>query len=157
MSFVRRRLIVPLKRALTLIAARRANPNKVWYAPSLAGPWQGGTDIAPEAEKTYGSQNTFELTIAGSKVTTYIYMGDAWDSTGGVSSNYMWLPMTVDTSAHTVTLDYYSAWTINVATGVVAAATTKKWYEAEDADISGKAGELPALESIYPLLDFLLR
>lgn len=75
----------------------RANPNKVWYASSLAGPWSGGTDIAPEAENTYGSQNTFELTIAGSSTTTYIYMGDAWDSTGGPSSNYVWLPMAVDT------------------------------------------------------------
>jgi hypothetical protein len=76
----------------------RANPNKVFYATSINGPWSGGTDIAPEAENTYGSQNTFELTIKGSKQTTYIYMGDNWDSKGGASSNYTWLPMTVDTS-----------------------------------------------------------
>lgn len=75
----------------------RANPNKVFWATSLSGTWSGGTDIAPEANNTYGSQNTFELTIKGSQATTYIYMGDAWDSTGGTSSNYVWLPMTVDT------------------------------------------------------------
>ena len=75
----------------------RANPNKVFTASSLAGPWTGGSDIAPADVKTYGSQNTFELVIKGSKATTYIYMGDYWDSKGGASSNYTWLPMNVDT------------------------------------------------------------
>ncbi|KAH8884985.1 Arabinanase/levansucrase/invertase [Thozetella sp. PMI_491] len=117
----------------------RANPNKVFYASALAGPWAGGTDIAPEAENTYGSQNSFEFTLKGSKTTTYIYMGDAWDSTGSAASTYMWLPMSVDTSSHNVTLDYYSMWTIDVSTGVVSGAATKKRYEAEHATTFGKA------------------
>ena len=75
----------------------RSNPNKVFTATSIKGPWTGGSDIAPEAENTYNSQNTFELTIAGSAATTYIYMGDSWDSSGGTSSNYVWLPMSVNT------------------------------------------------------------
>ncbi|KAI0964834.1 glycosyl hydrolase [Xylaria arbuscula] len=108
----------------------RANPNKVFWAASIAGPWTGGTDIAPEGEKTYGSQNTFELTITGSQKTTYIFMGDAWDSTGGVSSNYMWLPMTVDTSGKTVTLDYYAMWAVDVETGAISSAKANKRYEA---------------------------
>ncbi|KAH8805075.1 hypothetical protein F5884DRAFT_680691, partial [Xylogone sp. PMI_703] len=99
----------------------RANPNVVWYANELGSSWSGGTFIAPEANNTYGSQNTFELTIKGSEVTTYIYMGDAWDSTGSAASNYVWLPMTVNTRDHTVTLNYYSSWTIDVNTGVVTA------------------------------------
>jgi hypothetical protein len=73
----------------------RANPNKMFYANDITGSWTGPFDIAPESENTYGSQNTFELTIAGSQATTYIYMGDAWDSTGGPSSTYVWLPMAV--------------------------------------------------------------
>jgi hypothetical protein len=73
----------------------RANPNKVFTATSLSGPWTGGSDIAPQSEKTYNSQNTFELTIKGSQQTTYIYMGDAWDSKGSTGSNYVWLPMAV--------------------------------------------------------------
>ena len=75
----------------------RANPNKVYSATSIAGPWTGGSDIAPPDQNTYGSQNTHELTITGSQATTYIYMGDAWDSRGGVDSNYVWLPMNVNT------------------------------------------------------------
>ncbi|KAJ4414595.1 hypothetical protein N0V82_007837 [Gnomoniopsis sp. IMI 355080] len=116
-----------------------ANPNKVFWATSLSGTWSGGTDIAPEANNTYGSQNTFELTIAGSQATAYIYMGDAWDSTGGTDSNYVWLPMAVDTSAHTVTLQYHAMWAVDVNTGVVSYPTTKKRYEAEDALLSGAA------------------
>lgn len=72
-----------------------ANPNKLFYTNSITGSWTGPSDIAPESENTYGSQNTFELTIAGSQATTYIFMGDAWDSTGGPSSTYVWLPMDV--------------------------------------------------------------
>ncbi|KAI1291046.1 glycosyl hydrolase [Xylaria venustula] len=107
----------------------RANPNKVFWATSIAGPWTGGTNIAPEGEKTYGSQNTFELTITGSQKTTYIFMGDAWDSTGGVSSNYMWLPMTVDTSGKTVTLDYHAMWAVDVKTGTISSAKADKRYQ----------------------------
>jgi hypothetical protein len=75
-----------------------SNPNNLFYANGITGSWNGPWDIAPESEKTYNSQNTFELTIAGSETTTYIYMGDSWDSTGGPSSTYVWLPMTVATT-----------------------------------------------------------
>lgn len=74
----------------------RANPNKVFWATSLNGPWSGGSDIAPQDQKTYGSQNTFELTVKGSQKTTYVYMGDAWDSKGGASSNYVWAPLNIN-------------------------------------------------------------
>ncbi|KAK1236290.1 hypothetical protein PQX77_000451 [Marasmius sp. AFHP31] len=97
----------------------RANPNKVYWANSLAGPWSGGTDIAPAANNTYGSQNTHELVIKGSQQTTYIYMGDAWDSKGSSASNYVWLPMSVNTGNKTVTLQWHDRWKVDVKTGVV--------------------------------------
>ncbi|KAI1484468.1 Arabinanase/levansucrase/invertase [Biscogniauxia mediterranea] len=117
----------------------RANPNKVFWSDSISGSWSGGSDIAPEAENTYGSQNTFELTIAGSQKTTYIYMGDAWDSKGGADSNYVWLPMNVDSSAHTISLDYHSMWKVDVNTGVVSYPSTAKRYEAEHTNLVGSA------------------
>ncbi|XDG07677.1 hypothetical protein ABKA04_007292 [Annulohypoxylon sp. FPYF3050] len=116
----------------------RANPNKVFWSTSINGPWTGGSDIAPQAENTYGSQNTFELTVAGSQATTYIYMGDAWDSKGGADSNYVWAPMEIDSSAHTVTIDYHSMWKVDVNTGVVSYPSTAKRYEAEHAVLSGR-------------------
>ncbi|KAJ9144135.1 Glycosyl hydrolase family 43 protein [Pleurostoma richardsiae] len=121
----------------------RANPNKVFWATSLSGPWSGGTDIAPEDQNTYGSQNTFELTIKGSQQTTYVYMGDAWDSSGSTGSNYVWLPMSVDTNSHTVTLQYHSMWKVDVNTGVVSYSSSNKRYEAEDAVLSGRSTVIP--------------
>ena len=63
------------------------------------------------------SQSTFVLTIAGSSQTTYMFMGDAWDSDGTSASNYMWLPLSVSTSAHTATLQDYAYWKVNPSTG----------------------------------------
>ncbi|KAJ7745067.1 hypothetical protein B0H16DRAFT_1321886, partial [Mycena metata] len=97
----------------------RPNPNKVYWATSLAGPWQGGTDIAPEAVNTYNSQNSAELVITGTSTTTYIFLGDAWDINGTDASNYEWLPISVSTSAHTATLQDFSMWTVNPNTGML--------------------------------------
>ncbi|KAH8679683.1 Arabinanase/levansucrase/invertase [Tricladium varicosporioides] len=117
----------------------RSNPNKVFTSSSIKGPWTGGADIAPEAEKTYNSQNTFELTIDGSKKKTYIYMGDSWDSKGGPSSNYIWLPISASSSAKTFKLDYHAMWKVDTKTGEVSWPSTAKRYEAENAIISGRA------------------
>ncbi|KAJ7759947.1 Arabinanase/levansucrase/invertase [Mycena metata] len=95
------------------------NPNKVYWATSLAGPWQGGTDIAPEAVNTYNSQKSAELVITGTSTTTYIFLGDAWDIDGTDASNYEWLPISVSTSAHTATLQDFSMWTVNPNTGML--------------------------------------
>ncbi|KAJ7054389.1 Arabinanase/levansucrase/invertase [Mycena amicta] len=117
----------------------RANPDTSFWATSLAGPWSGPSDIAPEATNTYNSQNTFELKIAGTTTTTWIYMGDAWDSTGSAASNYEWLPISINNAAHTVTLQNFAMWKINPTTGVVSTPTAGKRYEAEDAQLAGRA------------------
>lgn len=125
----------------------RANPNKVFTATSLSGPWTGGSDIAPQSEKTYNSQNTFELTIKGSQQTTYIYMGDAWDSKGSTGSNYVWLPMAVSPSAKTATLQYHAMWKVDVSTGVVSYPAATKRYAAGDANILPRAGSRTSTSS----------
>ncbi|KAJ4359812.1 uncharacterized protein N0V89_000368 [Didymosphaeria variabile] len=118
----------------------RSNPNQVFWTDKLVGgSWNGPVGIAPEAEKTYNSQNTFELTVTGSKKTTYIYMGDSWDSKGGPDSNYVWLPITVDTSGKKLTLEYHAQWKIDVATGEVQVPSVKRRYEAEHATLEGRA------------------
>ncbi|KAI2605071.1 carbohydrate-binding module family 35 protein [Hypoxylon fragiforme] len=116
----------------------RSNPNKAFWSTSINGPWQGGSDIAPQAQNTYGSQNTHELTVKGSQKTTHIYMGDAWDSKGGASSNYVWAPMNINSGSHSVQIDYHEMWKLDPKTGVVSYPTTKKRYEAEHAVLSGK-------------------
>ncbi|GAW04191.1 Arabinanase levansucrase invertase [Lentinula edodes] len=109
-----------------------ANANQFWWSTNIAGPWNGPSGIAPSSSNTYDSQNTFELKISGSQQTTYIYMGDAWDSEGTAASNYEWLPISVDDSAHTITLEDYAFWKVDVSTGVITTSTTGKRYNAAD-------------------------
>ncbi|KAF4636355.1 hypothetical protein G7Y89_g1727 [Cudoniella acicularis] len=93
----------------------RSNPNKVFTSSSINGPWTGGADIAPAAEKTYNSQNTFELTIEGTREKT----------------------------AKTFTLQNHAMWKVDATTGVVSFPTTARRYEAEDAVISGPRAIMP--------------
>ncbi|KAJ7712695.1 Arabinanase/levansucrase/invertase [Mycena maculata] len=117
-----------------------ANPDKVYWATSIDGPWQGGTDIAPESTNTYGSQNSAELMIVGSSTTTYIFLGDIWDSTGSDASNYEWLPISVSTSSNTLTLQDYAMWTVNPSSGVIAFANfANTTFNAADGIVRGSA------------------
>ncbi|KAF8862120.1 hypothetical protein BDZ45DRAFT_703171 [Acephala macrosclerotiorum] len=119
----------------------RSNPNKMFYSTSITGSWTGAFDIAPQAENTYSSPNTFKLTIKGSKETTCIYMGDSWDSKGGTSSNYIY--------TRTFSLQYHAMSKVDVSTLVVSCPTTKKRYEAESAIISGRAGMHPYSDDAF--------
>ncbi|KAM3075048.1 hypothetical protein ACMFMF_005730 [Clarireedia jacksonii] len=119
--------------------AYQHNPNKMFWTTSINGTWTGPFDIAPNTTNTYNSQNTYELAIHGSQRTTYVYMGDQWDLTGSEASNYMWLPMVIDSSNKTLTLEYHSMWKVDVSTGIISFPTVAKRYEAEHAKLSGCA------------------
>lgn len=116
----------------------------------------GGADIAPVAEKTYNSQNTFELTIGGSKATTYIYMGDSWDSKGGPGSTYVWLPINVDSSNKTLSLDYHAMWKVDVNTGVVTFPAAGKRYIGQEARVSKRGFSNGEQNSTQTNVDYTL-
>ncbi|KAK7921228.1 carbohydrate-binding module family 35 protein [Apiospora marii] len=116
----------------------RANANQAFWATSLAGPWTGPSDIAPPAEKTYGSQNTYEFVVEGTEATTYIFMGDAWDSKGTAASNYVWLPVAVEAKGRRVTLQYHAMWKVDPVTGVVSYPATRRRYAAEAEAVGGR-------------------
>lgn len=44
-------------------------------------------------------------------------------------------------SAKSVTLDYHSMWAVDVNTGELSFPSTKKRYEAEEANLFGRAGK----------------
>ncbi|KAJ7106867.1 Arabinanase/levansucrase/invertase [Mycena crocata] len=118
----------------------RPDPDKVYWATALAGPWQGNTDIAPESVNTYNSQNSAELVITGSSTTSYLFLGDAWDANGTDASNYEWLPIAVSASTHTLTLQNHAMWTVNVNTGVVTSTGfTNTTFHAADGIVGGSA------------------
>jgi len=122
-----------------------ANANMFWWSTSIDGPWTGPSEIAPQSSNTYDSQNSFELRIVGSQTTTYIYMGDMWTTGGTAASNYEWLPISINDSAHTITLQDFAFWKVNVNTGVVTTSTTGKRYNAADGLIMRRGFEDPCV------------
>lgn len=93
------------------------NDNFYYTATSLKGPWIARGTFAPKGTLTWNSQTTFVLQVAGSKDTTYMFMGDRWSYPHQASSaTYVWQPVTVSGSVISIP-KYLEAWQINVATG----------------------------------------
>ncbi|KAF9056450.1 galactan 1,3-beta-galactosidase [Panaeolus papilionaceus] len=112
------------------------NPNKFFTANSLSGPWSSQADIAPQAVRTYFSQNTYDMLISNNFA---IYMGDRWRPSLLGSSRYMWFPMTWDSgSPKIIPAD---VWSLNLSAGTFTAASGTT-YEAESGTISGSATTL---------------
>ena len=71
------------------------NANKYATARYLDGPWSDFHDIAPPAVKTYGSQSTMLIKVAGKKNTTVLFMGDMWKPKTQWDSRYLWMPLEI--------------------------------------------------------------
>lgn len=94
------------------------NDNVYATATSLAGPWSGFSDVAPAGSHTYDSQTSFLLPVTGSAGTSYVYIGDRWNSTNLNASLPIWLPITL-TSSGTAALSWYPSWGIDTTTGAL--------------------------------------
>ncbi|WP_428329804.1 family 43 glycosylhydrolase [Mucilaginibacter sp.] len=91
------------------------NPNKVATSASIYGPWSSFENIAPPETKTYSSQSTMFIKVAGSKDTTVIFMGDRWKPSQLSDSRYIWIPVQIGDGK--LWLPEPKAWTIDVKTG----------------------------------------
>lgn len=118
-----------------------ANTNPQYYvtASSLSGPWTSWTTFADTGSNTYSSQTSFILPITGTSGTTYMYLGDRWISSALFRSTYIWLPLTIDTSAKTASMKNAVNWVPDVAAGTWAAGPSETQPEGEDATLSGGA------------------
>ena len=96
-----------------------SNDNQYSTATSLSGPWSAYQDFAPAGTNTFNSQDTWVLPVTGSSGTTYMYMGDRWDSSNVPSSlansTYVWLPLTL--SGTSASMAWYNGWNLNVSAG----------------------------------------
>ena len=72
------------------------NEARMFSAPSIWGPWTQHPNPCrgPLAEKTFGGQSTFILTIDHSPLPTYIFMADIWRPRHPIDARYIWLPIT---------------------------------------------------------------
>ncbi|MBD2700503.1 family 43 glycosylhydrolase [Spirosoma sp. BT702] len=109
------------------------NDNEYYTATSLNGPWTFRGTFAPKGTLTWNSQTTFVLPIAGSKGTTYLFMGDRWAFPKQASAaTHVWQPLSV--SGHSLSLaTYQQAWQINTSTGAASPAKAgQKFIENTD-------------------------
>jgi len=106
-------------------------------ATNLAGPWSElkllRTD--PSSSDSYSTQHDFVLTVAGSEVTTHVYVGDRysqWTQRG--SGRNLFLPLVWQGSEPV--LRWCKTWSIDTATGRLTAANgdgaDRKIHDAAD-------------------------
>ncbi|KAH1487649.1 hypothetical protein KXX06_003747 [Aspergillus fumigatus] len=94
--------------------------------------------VAPLNTRTFNSQSGFSLRIKGTKKTTYLYIGDQWDSNSLWESRYIWLPMDIDENKKTLDLVWNDVYDLNVKTGEWKAIRGKT-YTAKKAKTNGDA------------------
>ncbi|WP_254790115.1 AbfB domain-containing protein [Paenibacillus sp. OK003] len=94
-------------------------PNQGAYATatSMTGTWSALTPYGnPSA---FGSQIHDIATITGSSTKSYIYMGDRWNPLNLGEHKHIWLPLTLNDSNGTASLEWYKEWNIDAVTGTV--------------------------------------
>jgi len=97
------------------------NDNQYATATSIAGTWSSFRSFAPSGTNTCNSQTTAILPVAGSSTTSYVFLGDRWNSGNLTDSRYVWEPLTVNGT--TISMSCQSTWTVDTATGVVTGGT----------------------------------
>jgi hypothetical protein len=93
------------------------NDNQYATATSITGTWSSFRSFAPSGTNTCNSQTTAILPVSGSSGTSYMFLGDRWNSGNLADSRYVWEPLTI--SGTTVSMTCRSSWTIDTATGAV--------------------------------------
>jgi Ricin-type beta-trefoil lectin domain/Glycosyl hydrolases family 43 len=93
------------------------NDNQYATAGSIAGTWSSWRSFAPSGTNTCNSQTTAILPVSGSSTTSYVFLGDRWNSTNLTDSRYVWEPLSV--SGTTATMTCQANWTIDTATGAI--------------------------------------
>jgi len=93
------------------------NDNQYTTATSITGTWGAWRSFAPSGTNTCNSQTTAILPVSGSGGTSYVFLGDRWNSGNLADSRYVWQPLTVNGT--TVSMTCQSSWTIDTATGTV--------------------------------------
>jgi hypothetical protein len=92
------------------------NDNQYTTASSMAGPWAAWKSFAPSGTNTCNSQVTFILPVTGTSTTTYVFLGDRWNSNNLTDSRYIWEPLTIN--GNTVSMTCATSWKIDASTGI---------------------------------------
>ncbi|ANF96104.1 family 43 glycosylhydrolase [Paenibacillus bovis] len=119
-------------------------PNQGSYATasSMTGSWSA---LSPFGDPSaYATQIHSIATISGSSGTSYIYMGDRWNPLNLSDHKFIWLPLTLNDSARTASLNWYSSWNIDAASGQVTLPAMTNHALGKPATAISAAGSSPA-------------
>jgi hypothetical protein len=94
-------------------------PNQGRYstATSMAGPWTPTPLPIFGDPWSFYTQPAFIMTVKGTAKTTYIYAGDRWHPNKLGASEYVWLPLDLDSVNRTVTMEYVPRFKLDVTSG----------------------------------------
>lgn len=81
----------------------------------MQGPWTKPKQLAPKPSDTCLTQNGYDITIKGTKNTTYMYLGDRWNGVELFSSGYAFMPLVFGDD--TLRIHNTGGWTLNAETG----------------------------------------
>lgn len=107
-------------------------------ADSLSGPWSQPFFVSEPYTRTYNSQSGFSIRINGTEQTTYLYLGDQWDSRSVWESRYIWLPMQICEENKTLELEWHDVYDLDVEKGTWKAVEGDTYY-GKDAIVEGDA------------------
>lgn len=97
------------------------DPNAAGYAAAAnpLGPWEarGNPCIGPGADKTFGSQSTFVLPVAGTP-GRFIFMADRWNPQDLPDSRYIWLPIRFKSDG-AIAIEWLDRWDLRVFDAVL--------------------------------------
>jgi hypothetical protein len=93
------------------------NDNQYATATSITGTWSAWRSFAPSGTNTCNSQTTSIIPVSGSSTTSYLFLGDRWNSGNLADSRYVWEPLAINGT--TVSMTCQASWTIDTATGAV--------------------------------------
>lgn len=121
-------------------------PNQAMYSytTDISNP-DGWSALQPLGNNTtFYSQptNIMEVKAADGSIK-YVYMGDRWNPDVLGASSYVWLPLNIDNSTHTMTMNYTPGWSLNPDNGVfnypdVTNVSQGKPVDGEDNVVAGK-------------------
>jgi hypothetical protein len=126
-----------------------ANDNQFTTSTSISGGWSGWSDFATAGTKTYNSQTSNVVTVAGTSGTTYVFTGDRWNTNNLGASAIVWLPISV--AGTSLSVAWHNAWSINTAAGTwssvatsteVSAATGKCLDDPGQSDVPGAVTDM---------------
>ncbi|MGN7764168.1 OmpL47-type beta-barrel domain-containing protein [Paenibacillus sp. 22594] len=121
-------------------------PNQAMYSftTDISNP-SGWSALQPVGNNTtfYSQPTNIMEIVAADGSRQNVYMGDRWNPEALGTSAYVWLPLNIDSTTHTMTMSYTPGWSLDPVTGAfhfpdVSNVSQGKPVEGEDNVVSGK-------------------